>query len=152
MTVKYITYPTYKDACYALGLLDDDKEWHECINEAAHWASGKQLRQLFVTILMFCEVSDPLILWDSNWKILTEDILNRQRHISHFHDLILSDSQLKNYGLYEIDQILQQYGKSLKDYPQMPQPDVNILFIKEIDLLKKKCHIILEVCKENMRS
>ena len=41
MTVKNITYPTYKDACYALGLLDDDKEWHECIIEAAHWASGK---------------------------------------------------------------------------------------------------------------
>ncbi|KAL4606240.1 hypothetical protein ACB092_09G087600 [Castanea dentata] len=91
MTVKNITYPTYKDACYALGLLDDDKEWHECIIEAAQWASGKQLRQLFVTILMFCEVSDPLTFWDSNWKILTEDILNRQRHISHFHDLILSD-------------------------------------------------------------
>ncbi|XP_050278246.1 uncharacterized protein LOC126719772 [Quercus robur] len=138
MTVKNITYPTYKDACYALGLLDDDKEWHECINEAAHWASGKQLRQLFVTILMFCEVSDPLILWDSNWKIFTEDILNRQRHISHFHDLILSDSQLKNYGLYEIDQILQQYGKSLKDYPQMPQPDVNILIHKRNRLIEEE--------------
>ena len=36
MTVKNITYPTYKDACYALGLLNDDKEWHECIIEVAH--------------------------------------------------------------------------------------------------------------------
>ena len=62
------------------------------------------------------EVFDPLTFWDSNWKILIEDILNRQRHISHFHELILPNSQLKNYGLYEIDQILQQYGKSLKDY------------------------------------
>ena len=138
MTVKNITYPTYKDACYELGLLDDDKEWHECINEAAHWANGKQLRLLFVTILMFCEVSNPLRLWDSNWKILTEDILNRQRHISHFHDLILSDSQLKNYGLYEIDQILQQYGKSLKDYPQMPQLDVNILIHKGNRLIEEE--------------
>ena len=92
MIVKNITYPTYKGACYALGLLNDDKEWHECINEAVHWANGKQLCQLFVTILMFCEVSDSLTLWDSNWKILIEDILNRQRHISHFHDLILFDS------------------------------------------------------------
>ena len=55
---------------------------------------------------MFCEVSDPLTFWDSNWKILTEDILDIQRHIFHFHDMILSDCQLKNYGLYEIDQIL----------------------------------------------
>ena len=69
---------------------------------------------------MFCEMSDPLTFRDSSWKILIEDILNRQRHISHLHELILSNNQLKNYGLYVIDQILQQYGKSLKDYPQIP--------------------------------
>ena len=52
--------------------------------------------------------------------------------------MILSDSQLKNYGLYEIDQILQQYGKSLKDYPQMPQPDVNILIHKGNRLIEEE--------------
>ena len=52
-TVNNITYPTYKDACYALGLLDDYKEWYECIIEASHWASGKQLSQLFVTYSYF---------------------------------------------------------------------------------------------------
>ncbi|CAG7898481.1 unnamed protein product, partial [Brassica rapa] len=34
-TVKGIVYKTYKDACYALGLLDDDKEYIEAINEAS---------------------------------------------------------------------------------------------------------------------
>ena len=52
--------------------------------------------------------------------------------------MILFDSQLKNYGLYEIDQILQQYGKSLKDYPQMPQPDVNILIHKGNRLIEEE--------------
>uniref|UniRef100_A0A2N9J2K3 ATP-dependent DNA helicase n=1 Tax=Fagus sylvatica TaxID=28930 RepID=A0A2N9J2K3_FAGSY len=126
-TVNNVTYPTYKDACYALGLLDNDNEWHDCMIEASNWASGKQLRQLFVTILMFCEVSDTLNLWESNWKLLTEDILNRQRNVLQFHELILSENQLRNYGLYEIEQILQQYGRSLKDYPQMPQPDLDII-------------------------
>ena len=95
--------------------------------EASNWASGKQLRQLFVTILMFCEVSDTLNLWESNWKLLTEDILNRQRNVLQFHELILSEKQLRDYGLYEIEQILQQHGRSLKDYPQMPQPDLDII-------------------------
>jgi hypothetical protein len=125
--VNNVTYPTYKDACYALGLLDNDNEWHDCMIEASNWASGKQLRQLFVTILMFCKVSDTLNLWESNWKLLTEDILNRQRNVLQFHELILSENQLRNYGLYEIEQILQQYGRSLKDYPQMPQPDLDII-------------------------
>ncbi|KAJ9557686.1 hypothetical protein OSB04_012300 [Centaurea solstitialis] len=39
-TVNGTTYPTFKSACYALGLLDDDKEWVECLAEASTWASG----------------------------------------------------------------------------------------------------------------
>ena len=95
--------------------------------EALSWASGQKLRQLFVTMLLFCEVADPLSLWESNWKLITEDILNRQRRILQFQELILSDDQLRNYGLYEIEQILQQYGRSLRDYPQMPQPNMDLI-------------------------
>ena len=29
--VNRVLYPTFKAACYALGLLDDDKEWHDCL-------------------------------------------------------------------------------------------------------------------------
>ncbi|XP_030970665.1 uncharacterized protein LOC115991053 [Quercus lobata] len=126
-TINDVTYPTYKEACYALGLLDDDKEWHDSLIEASNWASGQQLRQLFVTMLLICEVADPLSLWESNWKLITEDILNRQRRILQFQELILSDDQLRNYGLYEIEQILQQYGRSLRDYPQMPQPNMDLI-------------------------
>ena len=78
-------------------------------------------------MLLFCEVADPLSLWESNWKLITEDILNRQRRILQFQELILLDDQLRNYGLYEIEQILQQYGRSLKDYPQMPQPNMDLI-------------------------
>ena len=38
-TVKGIVYKTYKDACYALVLLDDDKEYIEAINEASLWGT-----------------------------------------------------------------------------------------------------------------
>ena len=65
-TINDVTYPTYKEAYYALGLLDDDKEWHDSLIEASSWASGQQLHQLFVTMLLFCEVADPLSLWESN--------------------------------------------------------------------------------------
>ena len=45
---------------------------------------------------------------------------------------------MKNYGLYEIDQILQQYRKSLKDYPQMPQLDINLLIYKGNRLVEEE--------------
>ncbi|XP_074347337.1 uncharacterized protein LOC141686186 [Apium graveolens] len=40
-TVNGVTYPTFKAACYALGLLDDDREWVDCLSKAAVWATGK---------------------------------------------------------------------------------------------------------------
>ena len=70
-TINNVVYSDFRSACYVLGLLDDDKEWHEALNHASHWASGKQLRELFVTMLIFCEVSDPYKLWISNWRLLS---------------------------------------------------------------------------------
>jgi ATP-dependent DNA helicase PIF1 len=42
-------------------------------------------------------------------------------------DLQLTDDQIKNYALAEIEIILQGCGTSLKDYPCMPQPDAGLL-------------------------
>ncbi|XP_054781855.1 uncharacterized protein LOC129289058 [Prosopis cineraria] len=39
-TVNGVIYPTFKDACFALGLLDDDREYINAIREASVWASG----------------------------------------------------------------------------------------------------------------
>lgn len=47
-----VIYPTFRDACYALGLLDDDKEFIEVIHEASHWGSGRYLRSLFAAMLL----------------------------------------------------------------------------------------------------
>ena len=65
-TINNVIYPTFRLACYALGLLDNDREWHEALNHKSYWASRKQLRELFVTMLVFCDVADPYKLWISN--------------------------------------------------------------------------------------
>jgi hypothetical protein len=75
MTVNGVVYLTFKEASQNLGYLDDDNEWIHCINEAANWASGTQLRQLFTTILCHCEVTNPKALWESTCEALSEDIL-----------------------------------------------------------------------------
>lgn len=78
-TVKGIVYPSFKDACYALGLLDDDKEYIEAIKEASLWASGKFLRRLFAVMLLSNSVAMPIDVWKATWDILTEDILIRKK-------------------------------------------------------------------------
>jgi hypothetical protein len=69
--VNGVLYPTFKEVCQVLGYLDDDNEWIQCINEAASWASGNQLRQLFTTILCHCEVTNPKVLWESTCGVLS---------------------------------------------------------------------------------
>ncbi|XP_074305492.1 uncharacterized protein LOC141640705 [Silene latifolia] len=70
-TVDKIVHPTYKSACNALGLLDGDEEWHVALTETASWATAQQLRQMFATLLLFCEVADPKQLWLDHWKELS---------------------------------------------------------------------------------
>jgi hypothetical protein len=53
-TVNGITYDTYKEACYALELLADDKEFIDAIVEASEMYSGHQLRCLFVYLICMC--------------------------------------------------------------------------------------------------
>jgi len=42
-TIRGVLHPIFKSACMALGLFDDDAEWHAALTEASTWASGVQL-------------------------------------------------------------------------------------------------------------
>ena len=58
-TVAGTIYPTFQAACVALGLLNDDREWADCLQEASVFATGAQLRSLFVTALVYSPVTNP---------------------------------------------------------------------------------------------
>ncbi|KAK9725314.1 hypothetical protein RND81_05G136000 [Saponaria officinalis] len=105
-TYNGTTYPTFKEACYARGLLDGDKEWNDALQEASRWANASQLRQLFVTMLLFCEVSEPMQLWENNWTLLSDDVLYNHRRLLRYSELQMTEDQLKNYTLFEIEKLL----------------------------------------------
>ncbi|XP_056695345.1 uncharacterized protein [Spinacia oleracea] len=83
-----------------------------------------QLRELFVTLLLFCEVTDVKTLWECSFKDLSEDIERKKRRLFKHPELILSEDQIRTYTLLEIDRILVKFGKSLADFKEMPQPDL----------------------------
>ncbi|GKG13942.1 hypothetical protein Tco_0350902, partial [Tanacetum coccineum] len=57
-TINEIVYPTCRDACEALGLLQDDQEWEVTLQEAALTTTPAELRMLLAHILAHCEVSN----------------------------------------------------------------------------------------------
>ena len=69
-----ICHPTFRSACRACGLLGDDQEWYSAFDEAAAWATSIQLRNLFVTMLLFCEVGDEYAFFEKVWRLLADDI------------------------------------------------------------------------------
>ncbi|XP_074377754.1 uncharacterized protein LOC141719277 [Apium graveolens] len=122
-TINGRTYNTYKGTCEVLGLLKDDNQWHSVLRENAESGMPFQLRSMFVHILTNCPVADPLKLWTDNWKFLSDDILYNKWKKSGNVELKLSDADLENYTLAEVEKLLNGVGKSLKDFPNMPYPE-----------------------------
>ncbi|CAF2154317.1 unnamed protein product [Brassica napus] len=129
-TVGGTKFEEFRDACFARGLLDDDKEWHDAIVEPSHWATVSPTKELICPYLAFCEVGNPLELWNHTWKLLAEDILYMKQREFNFPGLILQDQQLQEYTLIEIERLLKENDKSLADFAGMPKPNPSVL--KEI--------------------
>ena len=124
-TIAGIEYSTFKEACRALGLLDDDSEWVSCFTEAVTFASGHHLRILFSTALIQQEISDPLVLWNQFKEHFCDDLQYRLR-IRGIEDLSIP-SNLQNihldYGLYLLSEHLVAGRTSLEECC-LPQPVV----------------------------
>ncbi|KAH7679123.1 DNA helicase protein [Dioscorea alata] len=114
-TIDGITYQTYREACFTLGLLGDDNEWSNALMQAAQWATGAELQQLFVTIILFCEVGDKKTLFLKNWHLLADDIQYRLRKTFHKPNYKIPDEYLKNYLLVALKDILHKHSSSLQE-------------------------------------
>ncbi|XP_024636211.2 uncharacterized protein [Medicago truncatula] len=127
-TVNGKKFNTFKEACFALGLIDDDKEFIDAINQASIWGTASYMRRLFVQLLVSNQFSQPEVVWNKTWQNLSDDMLHRQRRAMRVPDLVLDDDQLKSYTLAEIERLLHSHGKSLKeDYPTMPRTDISLI-------------------------
>ncbi|CAN1254546.1 ATP-dependent DNA helicase PIF1 [Linum perenne] len=57
-TVNGVLYPNFKEACRILGLLSTDDEWDAVMYEVSQWGQPTLVRNVFISLLMFCQVSD----------------------------------------------------------------------------------------------
>jgi hypothetical protein len=75
-------HPTFKAACLARGLLQNDVEWDQCLSKAAGVQLPKSLQQLFANLLIFNNVTNHGWLWYKHRGALTEDFLHQARQVS----------------------------------------------------------------------
>ena len=112
-------YPTFRDSCIARGLLEDDGEWVICLQDASQMQTGGSLRQLFASILLFCTPSFPNILWTQFRDFICDDLAHRIQTKHHIDNP--SQDQVYDIGLYLLEGILKSSGKSLANFPPMPE-------------------------------
>jgi len=123
-TVDGVVHETYTAAAVALGLLEDDRAWRACLTESAALDTPRQLRYLFVTILVFCEPSNPLTLYEANEANLMEDFNRRLQDVDRARAACLN----------AIGDLLRAQGKSPGDYG-LPLPDPLMLEPEQDDRL-----------------
>ena len=72
-TYENVVHSTFKEACRARNLLQDDEEWKKCLVEASVFQMPSQLQQLFVFICVFCNPTELVSLWNKFKESLSED-------------------------------------------------------------------------------
>jgi len=128
--VNGVQYATFREAAQSIRLLSNEDEWHFCLDEGyAMMRNGSsQVRSLFVIILIFCTVSTYKQLWDNHKLQLSEDFIHEiQRSQAVPQDL--TEAQLESCyqkALIDISRRLMAYGKSVRNYPELPQIDQSV--------------------------
>jgi hypothetical protein len=114
-------HTTFKEACKSRGLLGDDLEWYNAFDEAAAWATSAQLRSLFVTMLLFCEVGDEHTFFEKVWRHLSDDIIYQYRDLIADPNYELPDSRTRDILLDELSNLFSQSGRNITDFNLPPK-------------------------------
>ena len=68
-TVNGVEYPTFRAACVAMNLIEDDRLWHDCLQEATLIAMPSAIRVLFCNMLVQCAPADHVAkFWNYDTK------------------------------------------------------------------------------------
>jgi hypothetical protein len=97
-TFEGVEHSNFRAACLARGLLQDDYEWKQCLEEAHHMQTGYQLRNLFITILRDCHPTKPGELWGFFSQHICDDLQHHLQHRRTMPDATAADAT--DYGLY----------------------------------------------------
>ncbi|UYV69426.1 hypothetical protein LAZ67_6003541 [Cordylochernes scorpioides] len=127
---------TYKEACLHLGLLENDQQWHHCIQEAVLSESPLKIRELFAIILTCCHPTNPQDIWVQFKEPMSADILNLARQQAN-DGLLQLTSEMSNQALILLGQkVLQMTGFHLTKFG-MRSPQRNVTHRTSHELLRE---------------
>ena len=127
---------SFKEVCREIGLLKDDMEWQQVLEDSTGTKLCPQLRELFVIILMFCQPSNPLALFNEFWDTWIDDFEQQGKN----KKVTLDANQLKTILLLDLEMRLQSFEKELLDFG-LPQPTQDEL--KRVQTVASTEHVLI---------
>ncbi|CAF0897947.1 unnamed protein product [Rotaria sordida] len=124
-TVDSQVCQTFMEAAKRRGLLCDDTEYERCMSEAIIFQMPQQLRTLFCVILLYCNPTKPVDLWNSFKAHMTEDFMQQV-------DAETAEAMV----FYAIDEKLKEQGRSCSDFG-IPSP-ISVPYSFESKVINKE--------------
>ena len=122
-TVEGDLCSSFHEACFRLGFLEDDNQYHLAMQEVSISNSAASLRSLFVVILTWCEPSSPLEIYEDHKEAIAEDFLHQHRtRLGNVYVELNFNDDIFNLALNDLqDKVLSMRGRELSEY-DLPQP------------------------------
>ena len=141
----------WRDACLALGLIDGDMMYDLILEESGHFQTVEVWRQLFVNLVAYEKISDPLALLLRH-KTAFQD-RSRWRLQTQFDIPDPSDLDIWNYSLSQLARAAAKLNKTLSDL-RLPEPSTHFGGASSASPLQAEQQYIpyqqLEVCTHGM--
>ncbi|KAE8740957.1 hypothetical protein FOCC_FOCC013531, partial [Frankliniella occidentalis] len=122
-TVEGQVHPTFKAACVALNLVENEEEMRLLMDELVLEQFPSTIRKTFATLLVNVNPLNPTNLWDNYKHKMAED---------HLHEIYDDDELCFQLALRDIAEILDEFGKTLADY-QLPDINDDVLARQNIE-------------------
>ena len=108
-TINGIEKESFQEVCRALGLLQDDYEWDQALIEGARTGMPSTLRELFVTIVLFCMPANPKELFEKHFLEWGDDFQAKAKR----KNIELSESQIRTLVIMDIKSRLQSWDRDI---------------------------------------
>ena len=118
-TADGIHWKTFKRACIALPLLEDNGEWIAMFRDAQEFMTGSAFRHLFALALQHTTITNLLAIWGEFRESFCNDlahVLVTGRVIVPVGGEGMGAGLAHDYGVYHIQDFLKEYGRSLVEF------------------------------------
>ena len=120
-TIGDVVHPDNKSACIDLDLCESDKQWIDCLGEAVFMSCPRSIRQLFANILLHCQPSDPLSIYNQFRDAMSEDFLRNRRTALNLTEVEIQQLAWNDL-LLALTRFLEQGGTTNEAF-NIPMPD-----------------------------